>query len=450
MSGVLGIDVTKSCWPEITDAGGIFNPRGDEWAGFAAVQGDKIIREAQKGKITPLMEGEESSKLVNPTKVILHVNQSPKNPQPAQIEETSMGPIALAFDGKIINKEELRQKSPYLVGSEASIIARLIGAGRDPLDGLMNVYQNIKGPFSLVLLTLDGIFAARDIVGIRPMIIGRFFEGDNPGCAVASESAGLGHIGMEIIRDVRPGEIISIEQGGFRTIKQFSAADLVICGFEYGYWARPSSIIEDVWVGEVRNNAGKELALESPEVDIISSFPMSGNTVAEGLHQALKIDYQSIFDYNAEAGGRSFLPFYSAVRARRAKNKLIVMPWAIKGRRIMIADDSVVEGNQTMARISAVRRAGALEVHLAIETPPIKYPCPFDVTPRGKLLAADHTIEEMRKILRADSLRFNTAERFVGAIVSAQGKKRKAENPLTTKNICMGCFTGEFPKYPNL
>ncbi|MFH1575483.1 MAG: hypothetical protein ABIB55_00885 [Candidatus Nealsonbacteria bacterium] len=446
MSGILGIDVNKPCWQEITDAIGALQPRGDEWGGFGVIQGEKIKREADRGKITPLLE-REGLKLLDPKKAIFHVNQSPNNPQPAWVEEGAIGPIALAFDGKIINKKELRQKSPYLVGSEAGIVARLVAAGNDPLDGLNNIYQNVKGPFSLVLLTLNGIFAARDLLGVRPMISGRFFNGDNVGCAVASESVCLEHMGMELIRDVRPGEIIEIEANGFKTIKQFTEANLTICSFEYGYWARPSSIIEGVWVGEARSNAGKKLAVDIPEADVVSSFPMSGNAVAEGLHHGSGVNYQSIFDYNAEPGGRSFLPFSSTLRARRAKNKLLIMPWAIKGKRIVIADDSIVEGNQTLARISAIKRAGAVEIHLRIETPPIKYPCPFDLTPRGSLLAANHTVEEMKKILRVDTLVFNRVEDFVEAIVSAQSEKRKTENPLKPANMCIGCFTGEFPKY---
>ncbi|MFH1423867.1 MAG: hypothetical protein ABIG29_02875 [Candidatus Nealsonbacteria bacterium] len=449
MSGILGIDVNNHCWEEIADAVGVLQLRGDEWGGFAVIQGEKIKREADRGKITPLLE-REGLKLIDPQTAIFHVNQSPYNPQPAWIEEGVMGPIALAFDGKIINKEELRQKSPYLVGSEAGIVARLVAAGKDPLDGLNNVYQNVKGPFSLVLLTLNGIFAARDLLGIRPMILGRFFNGDKVGCAVASESAALEHIGMELIRDVRPGEIIAIEANGFKTIKQFPDAHLAICSFEYGYWARPSSVIEDIWVGEARVNAGKRLSCHTSEADIVSGFPMSGNASAEGFHQGSGIIYQSIFDYNAEPGGRSFLPFSSAVRARRAKNKLLIMPWAVKGKKLIIADDSIVEGNQTLARISALKRAGAAEIHLRIETPPIKYSCPFDVTPRGSLLATSHTIEEMRKILRVDTLVFNTVEDFAEAILSAQSDKRRAESPLKMENLCLGCFTGKFPKYPNL
>ena len=448
MSGILGIDVNKNCWEETIDAVGIIQPRGDEWGGFATIQGNEIIREAEKGKITPLLE-REGLKLEDPRKIIVHVNQSPKNPQPAKIEETEMGPIAVAFDGKIINKEELRRKSSYLVGSEAGIIARLIAAGRNPLEGLQNVYHNVKGPYSLVLLTMEGIFSTRDVVGIRPIISGRFFGDEKIGCAVASESACLEHINMELVRDIKPGEIIAIESAGFKTIEQISGLVLVICGFEYGYWARPSTIIEGIWVGEARKNAGKKLVSTCPESDIISSFPMSGNTAAEGLHQASGIDYQSIFDFNLEAGGRSFLPFSFVKRAKRARNKLLIMPWAVKGKKIIIVDDSIVEGNQTLARIFTVKKAGAEEVHLRIETPPMKYPCPFDITPRGELLAANHTIEEMRKILGVKSLGFNTVEDFADAIISSQSEKRRIENPVKIENICLGCFTGEFPKYPN-
>lgn len=446
MSGVFGIDVNVNCWEEMTNAVGVLQPRGDEWGGFATPQDDEMKREADKGKITPLLE-REALKLKDPRRVIFHVNQSPKNPQPARVEETAMGPVALVFDGKIINKEELRKLSPYLVGSEASIMARLIGAGKDPLDGLENVYNNVKGPFSLVLLTMDGIFAARDRFGIRPMISGRFFNGEKVGCAVASESACLEHMGMELIRDIRPGEVVSIKPDGFNTIKQFPGAKLCICGFEYGYWARPSSVIESVWVGDSRRRAGNKLAHDLPAVDIISSFPMSGNAAAEGLHQSSGIIYQSIFDFNLEAGGRSFLPYSSSLRTKRARNKLLIMSWAVKGKKIIIVDDSVVEGRQTMARIAVVRKAGAEEVHLRSETPLIKYPCPFDVTPRGKLLASDQTIEDMRKILRVDTLGFNTVEDFADSILSLQSEKRKEEDPIKIENICLGCFTGKFPVY---
>ena len=443
MSGVLGIAVNKNCWEDAITAMGILQPRGDEWGGFATIQGKELVREAAKGKITPILEA-EGLKLKDPQKIIAHVNQSPKNPQPARIEELEMGPIALAFDGKIINKDELKNRFPHLIGSEAGIIARLVGARNDPVEGLKNVFQNIKGPFSLVLLTLEGIFAARDVLGIRPLISGRFFGNDKIGCAVASESICLQHIGMELIRDIRPGEIIAIDHQGFKVLERIPGPGLVICSFEYGYWARPSSIIEGIWVGQTRRNSGRKLALNCPEADFVSGFPMSGNASAEGLQQALKIEYQSIFDFNFESGGRSFVSFSRAKRAKRARNKLLLMPWAIKGKRIIMVDDSIVEGNQLLARIHGIKEAGAEETHLRIATPPMKYPCPFDVTPRGELLAAKNSIGEIRKILGVKTLEFSKVEDFADSIISAQEEK---EDPLTVDNLCLGCFTGEFPGY---
>ncbi len=446
MSGVLGIEVNKNCWSEMTDAIGIIQPRGDEWGGFAVIQGDEIIREADRGKITPFLE-KEGLKLKDPKKIIAQVSQY--NPQPARIEETKMGPIALAFDGKIANREELQRKSPYLVGSDVSIFARIIASADNPLEGLKKVYQNIKGPFSLVLLTMEGVFAARDILGVRPMIAGRFLEDERMGCAVASESASLEHIGMELIRDIRPGEIVSVGVNGFKTLEQIPSPGLKICSFEYGYWARPSSIMEDIWVGESRNVAGRKLAPFCPEADIISGFPMSGNSAAEGLHQASGILYQSVFDFNLSAGGRSFLPFKSEERAKRARNKLLIMPWAVKGKKIAMVDDSVVEGNQTLARIFIIKKAGAEEVHLMIETPLIKHPCPFDITRRGELIAATHSVDEIRKILGVKTLAFNGVEDFAEAIVSIQNAKRREESPIRIENLCLGCFTGECPQYPS-
>ena len=446
MSGILALNLSGDTYlDDIASAAGIMQPRGDEWGGVAIRKNETINRYASQGKITPLFTREHES-LAGSKQFIIHVNQSPKNPQPAWIEETDMGPIAMAFDGKIMNKQEIRQKSPYLIGSEAGIIARLVGAASNPLEGIESVFNTIKGPFCLVLLTRDGIFASRDKVGIRPMQLGRLM-GANAGCGVASESISLEHLGMNLIRDVRPGEIIEIQPEGFRVLQAMPGAHLCICSFEYGYWARGSSRIEDVWVRDVRCQAGKELARDCPEADLISSFPISGNLTGEGLHLATSIPYQSVYDYNTEAGGRSFLPFDSRIRKSRARNKLLPIVSAIADKKIIMVDDSIVEGNQTRERIYKLRNAGAKEIFMAVETPPIKYPCPFDITPRGSLLAARHSIEEMQKLLGLKKLWFNSVEAFANSILSMQSEKRKMEDPLILDNLCLGCFTGEFPKY---
>ncbi len=438
MSGVLGVCFDKNCLEELRRGSSVLQHRGDEWAGISVLKGDKIETVSEKGKITTLFK----NKMEEVQTAITCLSQ--RDPQPVILQETGIGPLSLVFDGKIINRAEIFEKFPYLLGTDAEILIRLIGQGKDILDGLKKVYQVIKGPFSLILLSLEGIFAARDILGIRPLILGRFFEAGTVGCAVASESIPLEHTGLKIIRDVKPGEIVKIETTGFRSLEQIPSPGLVICSFEYAYWARPSSIIESIPVGLSRYNAGINLISNCPNVDLIAGIPMSGNTVAEGFHFASKIPYRSIFDLNIEAGGRSFIPLSPLQRAKRARDKLLIMDWAVKDARVLMLDDSIVEGNQTLSRIFLIKKAGAKEVHLGIATPKMKYPCPFDATSRGKLIASNHSEEEIRKKLGLESLNFNSIEGFEDAIISAQSEQK---NPIKHENLCLGCFNGIFPKY---
>lgn len=448
MSGIFGITMDGDCSRELEQGAPILQPRGDEWAGISFSR-DNRIRQIfpRKGKIAILLS-QQLPKIKGAQTAIAHMSQ--KDPQPETIDETKMGPISLIFDGKITNRTEIHEKFPHLVGTDPEILVRLVASEDNPVDGLRNIFEYVKGPFSVVLLTKENIFAARDILGIRPMIIGRFTGDEKIGCAVASESSALEHIGMEIIRDIRPGEIVSIETTGFKTIEQIASPGLIICGFEYGYWARPSSIIENIDVGLSRYIAGIKLAENFPEVDIVSGFPMSGDMVAQGIAYALGIPYRRIFDVNFEAGGRSFLPFSSEDRGKRAKGKLLIMKWAVqwgngqrKGLRIAIGDDSIVEGNQTLARIFLIKNAGAKEVHLRIETPEMKHHCPFDVTPRGELMAATHTKDDMRKKLGVETLGFNSVENFTDSVIEA-GQEGCI---LKKNNLCTGCFTGQFPEY---
>jgi len=438
MSGVFGVCFDKDCLEELKRGSSVLQHRGDEWAGFSILKGNKIETVSGKGKITPLLK----DKTEETQTAITCLSQ--RDPQPVALEETRMGPLSLVFDGKIINREEVFEKFPYLSGTDAEILIRLIGQGKDILDGLKKVYQIIKGPFSLILLSREGIFTARDTFGIRPLILGRFFEDGVVGCAVASESISLEHIGMKMIRDVKPGEIVKIETTGFRSLDQIFSPGLIICSFEYAYWARPSSIIENIPVGLSRYNAGINLVSDCPSVDFIAGIPMSGNTAAEGFHFASKVPYRSIFDFNIEAGGRSFIPLSSLQRAKRARNKLLIMNWAVNDYRILIVDDSIVEGNQTLSRIFLIKKAGAKEVHLRIASPKMKYSCPFDSTSRGELMASTHSEEEMRKKLGLESLSFNSIEGFEEAIISSQNKRK---NPIKPENLCLGCFKGIFPEY---
>ncbi|MFC1630036.1 amidophosphoribosyltransferase [Patescibacteria group bacterium] len=445
MSGVFGITQPEDCLEALKLGAPILQNRGDDCAGFS-LQREGTIQAIppQRSKMVTFLEAELPR--VSPAETaIAHTSQ--RDPQPVTIELTRMGPISVAFDGKIVNRDELQEKSSYLVGEDAGIIARLIASAKDPLLGIRNVFRNVKGPFCLTLLTPEGLFAARDVLGIRPFILGRRVGDGEVGCAVASESAALSHIGMETIRDVRPGEIVHITPTGFTTVEQRESPGLIFCCFEHAYWARPASVIEGIPVGLSRHNAGRKLAPGSPIPDIVAGLPMSGNTAAEGLAQELGVPLRTIFEYNTEAGGRSFLPLSSEVRSTRARNKLLIMIWSVKGLIVIIVDDSIVEGRQTLARMHLVRMAGAKETHLAIETPPMRFSCPFDITTRGELMAATSTEEEMAKRLGVKTLRFNTTPSFVSALIASQTEERKAKDPIEKANICTGCFTGEFPEY---
>lgn len=466
MSGILGLSLNTSCLEDVKRSAPLQQHLGDEWGGFSIIENNKILTKIEKrAKIKLLLDREELRIKEAQAKRII-VSTSRKDPQPVTIEDTPLGPISLIWSGKITNREELQKKSPYLVGTDGEIYIRLIAEGRNPLEGLKNIYDKAKGPFCLNLFTRDGIFAARDRLGIGSLISGRFLEEEKIGCGVACESIPLEHIGMEIERDIRPAEIIEIGEKGFRVLENMGSPGLIICGFIFGYWARPSSIIENIWIGLSRYVAGMKLGPFCPEVDIIADFPMSGITAGQGLSYTTGIPYRAVFDYNSEAGGRSFLPYDIEVRTGRAKDKLLVMKWAVKdfskidwtqiqcldldeinGAIVAIVDDSIVEGNQTIARINTIKRAGAKETHLLIETPEMKYPCPFDVTKRGALLAAIHSNEERRKILGVKTLTHNSVSDYALSIIPIQSKERHEKNPITIKNICLGCFTGEFPKY---
>ncbi len=295
MSGVFGITQSQDCLEEIQRGAPLLQHRGDDWGGLTILKRGEIQAiPPRRGKLKRLLIEEGPRIRVSMGEVhtaIAHTSQ--RDPQPVTIEGTKMGSISVAFDGKVTNREELQEKSSYLVGTDTEIIARLIVSGKNPESGIKKVYQNVEGPFSLTLLTPDGLFAARDTRGIRPLAVGRFFGDEKIGCAVASESIAFEHVGMERIRDVRPGEIIEITPTGFRTLEQIDSPGLIICVFEYAYWARPSSVIEDIPVGLSRHNAGRALASSCPKADIIASFPMSGNTAAEGLAEASGIPYRS-------------------------------------------------------------------------------------------------------------------------------------------------------------
>ena len=446
MCGVFGIALQKDCFEELKWGTSHLQLRGEEFGGFSIFWHDTIRTEIGRGWIRHLFERKEAenSEVRTGKMAIGHV--SLQDPQPVTIRDSKIGSFSLVFNGRIANRNELQQRSSHLVGSDAEVLARLIAEGNDCLDGLENICRVVQGAFSLVLLSPEGVFACRDPFGFKPLVLGKSMVG----CAVASESESLNQIGMDRIRDVRPGEIVQIDTEGFSTLKQMPSERFAICAYEYGFLARPSSIIEDVPVGKARYIMGIKLAqCDDIEADIVAAIPLSGISAAEGYHGASRIPFQNVFEYNPFVG-RGSTALSQQEGMNRVKAKLSPIPWAAMDKIIVLVDDSSILGRHRV-KIYSLISSRPKEVHFRLACPPVKAPCPFDLLHRtpGALPAATSTVEEMRKRLGVKSLRFNTVEDFVESIIEAQGDIRKARSPLKAEDFCLGCFTGEYPISPH-
>lgn len=446
MCGVFGIALQQDCFKELKWGTSHLQLRGEEFGGFSILRNGEIYTEASRGWVRRLFEQKEAESPEVRTGKMAIGHVSLQDPQPVVIQDSKIGSFSIVFNGKIVNRNELQQRSPHLVGSDAEVLARLIAEGKDYLDGLENIYRVIRGAFSLVLLSPERVFACRDPFGFKPLVLGKSMTG----CAVASESESLNQIGMDRIRDVRPGEIVQIDTEGFSTLKQMPSERLAICAYEYGFLARPSSIIEDVPVGKARYNMGVKLAQgDNIEADIVAAIPLSGISAAEGYHGASRIPFQNVFEYNPFIG-RASTALSQQEGMTRVKAKLSPIQWAAVDKRIVLVDDCSILGRHRV-KIYSLISSRPKEVHFRLACPPVKAICPFDFLHRtpGALPAATSTVEEMRKRLGVKSLKFNTVEDFVESIIEAQGDIRKERSPLKAEDFCLGCFTGEYPIHPD-
>lgn len=444
--GIFGINCRESCFKHLEKGAFHIQSRGQKYGGFSVVVDNKLITETEPGLIKPIFEDKKTknSNLLESNTGIAHV--SLLDPQPVKIISQNFGPFSLALNGRIINRDELLRKlgnPPLFSGSDAEILAILVAKGKDCIDGIENIFRLAKGAYSLAVLTPEGIFAVRDPLGFKPLILGKNLEG----CAFSSESPGLEKIGMQLIRDVRPGEIDVIEKQGFKTLKKFEGSRKALCPFEYSYFARESSLIEGIYIKDTRHNTGRALAEnDDVEAHLVSPIPFSGNAHAEGYEIASSLSFISIFEYYRYSD-RSWTPETQKTSDEIAEEKLLINETAIKDKIIVLVDDSIFGATQIRDWIFKLLDNGAREVHVRIAVPPVRYPCIFDFPNRvnKKLIAVDHTEEEIRKIIGAKTLKFNTLETFLNAIISAQGEEVGAKNSLKPKDFCTYCFTGISP-----
>jgi amidophosphoribosyltransferase len=432
MGGVLGLNYREhNCIGDLQD--GIFQlqHRGQEHCGFATV-GNRLHCECYPGLVSVNTNAEQLEKFPGKSG-LAHVSLS--DPQPL-ILESRLGKMALVFDGVINNAREIKQEllqqgCAFAYGTDGEIMARLISQGKDIVDGLAGLPDRIRGAYSLLVLTEKGqLFAMRCPAGIRPLVIGI----NDAGTCAASESGTLDWLGVKEFKDVEPGAIYELKTSGFAKVAERPAQKIAHCAFEYAYMARIDAIIDGVPVSQARNNFGSALAArdQSVNADVVAGVPMSGLGHALGYHLASQVPYGIVFDYNRYAHGRSYIPPTQTERKRIATSKLYIVKEAVKGKRIVLCDDSIVRGTQIAHRVDELMNAGAREVHVRIGAPKLSYPCKYSISARTpeELIGNQRTEDEICAILGATSLHYNTVDDFVKAI------------GLPIEKLCLACWLG--------
>ena len=422
--------------------------RGQESAGIAASNGRRLLVYKDMGLVSQVFDERSLASLTGHL-AIGHCRYSTtgastwENAQPT-LGGHDGGTLALAHNGNLINSAELRDlvegstEGPHKgeLGrgntTDTALVTALLTADPDRTveDAALEVLPRLRGAFCFVFMNEHTLYAARDPQGIRPLVLGRLERG----WVVASETAALDIVGASFIREVEPGELIAIDEDGLRS-QRFAEADRKGCVFEYVYLARPDTTINGQVVHEARVEMGRTLAREHPvEADLVMPTPESGTPAAIGYAQESGIPYGQGLVKNAYVG-RTFIAPSQTIRQLGIRLKLNPLKEVIKGKRLIVVDDSIVRGNTQRALVRMLREAGAAEVHVRISSPPVRWPCFYgiDFATRAELIATGIGVEEVCNSIGADSLGYISQEGMVAA--TNQDRER----------LCTACFSGEYP-----
>lgn len=417
--------------------------RGQESAGVAAGDGQDIRNRTAMGLVSQAL-GEDDLRELRGHAAIAHTRYSTTgasrivNAQPI----VARGPgveLALAHNGNVINAAELRdemERDGFRFGgaTDSEVIAHtLANAPASDWGGRASyLMRRLRGAYSLTVLTKSELLGIRDPLGVRPLCVGKLGDG---GWMIASESCALDHVGAELVRDVEPGEAILIDERGMRTVKRRADGRRASCVFENIYFARPDSVIDGGLVYSDRVRMGEALADEHPtDADLVIGVPDSATAAAVGYAARSGIPFGEGLVKNRYVG-RTFIEPTKRLRDLGARNKYNPLSAVIRGKRLAVVDDSIVRGTTTPRVVSLLRKGGASEVHLRITAPPIISTCHFgvDMATKKELIAANMSVDEIRREVDADSLGF----------LSVEGLARATSGP--KDGFCMGCFTGEYP-----
>lgn len=422
--------------------------RGQESAGIATSNGKKLLVYKDMGLVSQVFSESALESLVGHvaighTRYSTTGSSSWRNAQPT-LGKTASGTVALGHNGNLTNTAELleilranypEQSDNEITGGNttdtAVLTALLAGNPDNSLENTaMELLPKVKGAFSLVFMDEQTLYAARDPQGVRPLVLGRLERG----WVVASETAALDIVGASFVREIEPGELIAIDENGLRA-KQFAAPKRAGCVFEYVYLARPDTSINGRNVYDARVEMGRTLAREYPvEADLVIPTPESGTPAAIGFSEESGIPYGHGLVKNAYVG-RTFIEPSQTIRQLGIRLKLNPLREVIRGKRIVVVDDSIVRGNTQRALVQMLREAGAKEIHVRISSPPITWPCFYgvDFATRAELIATGLAPDEVRMSIGADSLGYLSKE---GMINSSEQKESE---------LCTACFTGTYP-----
>jgi amidophosphoribosyltransferase len=416
--------------------------RGQESAGIVAADGTRMRASRAMGQVADAFDEATLEKLgghlaIGHTRYSTAGESKLENAQPFLID-CAHGQIAVAHNGNLVNARELRDElvsggSIFQTSSDTEVILHLYARSRAASveDAIVESIAQVRGAYSLALLTSNRLIAARDPHGFRPLALGKMGDA----WIVCSETCALDLIGATYVRDVEPGEVLIITEAGVRSIKPFPPQPLAHCIFEHVYFARPDSYVFGTSVNEVRTEFGRTLSRESPvDADVVVPIPDSGVCAAIGYAEEAGLPMKMGLIRNHYVG-RTFIEPQQSIRHFSVKVKLNPVRSILEGRRVILIDDSIVRGTTSRKIVKMVRAAGAREVHLRISCPPTISPCFYGVdTPnRSELIAATHSIEDIRKYVAADSLAYLSLEGLKRAVAPKQG------------SYCTSCYTGVYP-----
>ncbi|PJZ69930.1 amidophosphoribosyltransferase [Leptospira perolatii] len=418
--------------------------RGQESSGIVSSDGEHLYRYAGMGLVANIFTEAKIRELTG-TSAIGHNRYSTtgasflRNAQPLRVE-SHLGPIALAHNGNLVNSWEVRSQlerdgSIFQTTIDSEVIVHLMARSgeTDFLSALSSALKKVRGAYSLVVLTKSQLIAVRDPNGFRPLVMGKRDDGS---IVFASETCAFDITDTTYERDVEPGEMIVVDRTGVRSFYPFPQSKAALCIFEYIYFARPDSNIFGESVYKVRKALGSQLAKELPvEADVVIPVPDSANIAALGYAEASGIPFQSGL-IRSHYIGRTFIEPDQKIRDFGAKIKYNVVKNVVEGKRVIIVDDSIMRGTTSRKIIKMIRNAGATEIHLRVSAPPTISPCYYgiDIPTHNELIAATHTIEEIRKYLRVDSIAYLSVESMGRAVQEHKGG-----------GFCNACFTAEYP-----